>query len=394
MAKFLSNTQKQNLLKNKLTTSKTILQNYDINNFDHLQMLTNYVSDQQANKFNSTDLNLTIDSQDELVTKIKNYLTTNNFYQQNWLNEKRLSQCGRAAYLVYQHNDSLHFKTVKVINSTENIINQLTTCTILFHQWQDENNTTLIMHATYQLVTDHVEVTRKIYQLDEEGSLSSTPLDYDQHNFDQSFGKTETLKINYLPIIIFKNTPNGAKDCEYQIEKIKTLDLIYEQIILGTILNSTKFFLNTNGIIGNTQEQVNNMIHKFIKNNILVMENDPDHNPDPISAIMGTFNPKPLTNLYLKTQNQLLTNFNLELPEEKIIKDHTITITNHNGLVNLTNQTKLALRAQGLAAFISLLLTFDKDILKAKTFALKDNTDSLKILVQLKINSVGSSPLS
>ena len=63
MAKFLSHTQKQNLLKNKLTTSKTILQNYDINNFNHLQMLTNYVSDQQANKFNPLDLNLTINSQ-------------------------------------------------------------------------------------------------------------------------------------------------------------------------------------------------------------------------------------------------------------------------------------------------------------------------------------------
>ena len=44
------------------------------------------------------------------------------------------------------------------------------------------------------------------------------------------------------------------------------------------------------------------MIHKFIKNNILVMENDPDHNPDPISAIMETFNPEPLTNLYLNTE--------------------------------------------------------------------------------------------
>ncbi|AHF61451.1 hypothetical protein SMM_1080 [Spiroplasma mirum ATCC 29335] len=46
-------------------------------------MLTNYVSDQQANKFNPLDLNLTINSQNKLVTKIKNYLTTNNFYQQN-----------------------------------------------------------------------------------------------------------------------------------------------------------------------------------------------------------------------------------------------------------------------------------------------------------------------
>ncbi|AHI58589.1 hypothetical protein P344_06430 [Spiroplasma mirum ATCC 29335] len=83
MVKFLSHNQIQNLLKNKLTISKTIFQNYDINNFDYLQMLTNYVSDQQANKFNPLDLNLTINSQNKLVTKIKNYLTTNNFYQQN-----------------------------------------------------------------------------------------------------------------------------------------------------------------------------------------------------------------------------------------------------------------------------------------------------------------------
>ena len=95
-----------------------------------------------------------------------------------------MSQCGQDAYLVYQYNDGLQFKTVKVISSDQNIINQLTICTILFHQWQDENNNLLVMYATYQLTTDHVEVTRKIYCLDKEGSLSLTILDYEQHNFD------------------------------------------------------------------------------------------------------------------------------------------------------------------------------------------------------------------
>ncbi|AHI58590.1 hypothetical protein P344_06435 [Spiroplasma mirum ATCC 29335] len=36
-----------------------------------------------------------------------------------------MSQCGQAAYLVYQYNDNLQFKTVKVISSDQNIINHI-----------------------------------------------------------------------------------------------------------------------------------------------------------------------------------------------------------------------------------------------------------------------------
>ncbi|WP_342266151.1 hypothetical protein [Spiroplasma endosymbiont of Villa modesta] len=93
------------------------------------------------------------------------------------------------------------------------------------------------------------------------------PLDFKSFINNPNLLQEQTLNINYIPISIMRNKANELADCDKVMDKIKGLDVIYEQIVLDTILNSPKFIFNQT--YGNVQSTLEEAVRTLVTKNYI-----------------------------------------------------------------------------------------------------------------------------
>ncbi len=64
-----------------------------------------------------------------------------------------------------------------------------------------------------------------------------------------------------------RNKANELADCDKVMDKIKPLDVMYEQIVLDTILNSPKFIFNQP--YGNVQSLMEDAVRTLVTKNYI-----------------------------------------------------------------------------------------------------------------------------
>ncbi|WP_342275789.1 hypothetical protein [Spiroplasma endosymbiont of Nebria brevicollis] len=90
-----------------------------------------------------------------------------------------------------------------------------------------------------------------------------------------------------------RNRANEEPDCNKVMDKIKALNIFFEQIILDVILNSPKFVFNN--IYGNNQQTIDDAIRKLITKNYLFTDKSPNDTPNGlVTIIQGNFKGKTL----------------------------------------------------------------------------------------------------
>ncbi len=95
------------------------------------------------------------------------------------------------------------------------------------------------LFEVYTLNNEQVTINRAIYSISD--NKKQFPLNFKSFINNPNLEQEQTLNINYIPIAIMRNKANELADCNKVMDKIKALDVIYEQIVLDTILNSPKF---------------------------------------------------------------------------------------------------------------------------------------------------------
>lgn len=369
---------------NKYETDKSILDMFGFIAFGHENYYKSYISDNMANNLNPKKLLITI-SQPQLSEKVIEWLYKNNLQTKGWINIKRASDVGVSAFLLFLNDGKMNFQSVGIANREYDVLGNLIKCTIYYDDY-NKNNLNLRMYEIYELKENNsVEVSREIYQIDDNGKKIKKLDDYKRHTNNTKLDITQILDIDYIPITIFPNLPSEKSDTSGVEDKIKALDILYEQIILDGILNSTRFIINTNSLVGNVKNQTNKIIQNFIKKNVLILNYDETQNPLPFSTINGQFRGKELTYLYDWNITEINKRVPIHVPaihkgaQQSRQESSAVNIPANSGI-----EQRVLLLEENYNDFIRLLLKFDRD-LNSNSFS-SNEIDNLKINCSLNIN--------
>ncbi|WP_342223617.1 hypothetical protein [Spiroplasma endosymbiont of Asaphidion curtum] len=142
---------------------KSILRMYGFAPFGHEDYYKSYVADTMANALTPKKLEINI-SQQDLSPKIIAWLYKNDFQSKNWINEKRASDIGVSAFLIFLNQGIMNFQPIRVAEREYDVLGNLIQCTIFYDDYK-KNNLNLRMYETYQLENSKVKIIREIYEL-------------------------------------------------------------------------------------------------------------------------------------------------------------------------------------------------------------------------------------
>ncbi|MBP1526275.1 MAG: hypothetical protein H9Q67_07280 [Spiroplasma ixodetis] len=100
------------------------------------------------------------------------------------------------------------------------------------------------------------------------------------------------------------------------MDKIKALDVIYEQIVLDTILNSPKFIFSQT--YGNVQSLMEDAVRTLVtKNYIFKSGGDNNEQNENINMTSSNFKGKNLTDIYDWNVNEIFKRCGIHIPSQK-----------------------------------------------------------------------------
>ncbi|WP_342258210.1 hypothetical protein [Spiroplasma endosymbiont of Nomada ruficornis] len=272
-------------LENK-STHTSIWSYFGFNDFNHETYFTDFVAENNANLYNAP-----LDINNETI---KQYLIKQEFYRKNWNSIFKLSKLGISGYLIYIANDDLYFQVVDIQQRIYDITGKLIQCTIFYDSYQ-QNAQTVRLFEVYKLNNEQVTINRAIYSISD--NKKQFPLPFKEYSNNPNLEQEQTLNINYIPIAIMRNKANELADCNKVMDKIKALDVIYEQIVLDTILNSPKFIFDQT--YGNAKSTMDEAVRTLVTNNyIWKTTGDNNEKSENINMTSSNFKGKNLTDIY------------------------------------------------------------------------------------------------
>ncbi|WP_425380805.1 hypothetical protein [Spiroplasma endosymbiont of Polydrusus pterygomalis] len=364
--KFLTN-------KNK-STHASILNYFGFNNFNHETYFTDFVAENNANLYNAP-----LDINNETIKK---YLIQQEFYRKNWNSIFKLSKLGISGYLIFIANDDLYFQVVDIQQRVYDITGKLIQCTIFYDNY--EQNTQMVrLFEVYTLNNEQVTINRTIYSISD--NKKQFPLDFKSYINNPNLSQEQTLNINYIPIAIMRNKANELADCNKVMDKIKALDVIFEQIVLDTILNSPKFIFSQT--YGNVQSLMEEAVRTLVtKNYIFKSAGDNNEQNESVNMTSSNFKGKNLTDIYDWLVNEISKRCGIHIPSQKKSAQQSVP---ESTAVNISTinyiEQKLWQFNIDILKFIQLLVSIDKDLLTSKTFNIDDEQDINNLTVKLKL---------
>jgi len=174
------------------------------------------------------------------------------------------SKVGITAYVIFANNSKLFFQRVNLSNRIYDVTGKLVEATI-FYEPYTKNSTEVLLYETYKLNADNqVEIYRYFNETKNNQKIERVEDEkFKDYILNSQLENKQVLNINYLPIMPFKNKPDETSDCYLAEEKIQTLDILFEQIILDVVINSPKFLFYNE--YGNQQAQVQDTIRKLVE---------------------------------------------------------------------------------------------------------------------------------
>lgn len=364
--KFLTN-------KNK-STHASILNYFGFNDFNHENYFTDFVAENNANLYNAP-----LDINNETI---KQYLIQQEFYRKNWNSIFKLSKLGISAYLIYIANDDLYFQVVDIQQRVYDITGKLIQCTIFYDSYQ-QNAQMVRLFEIYTLNNEQIIINRSIYSVND--NKKQFPLDFKSFINNPNLEQKQTLNINYIPIAIMRNKANELADCDKVMDKIKALDVIYEQIVLDTILNSPKFIFNST--YGNVKDLLEDAVRILVtKNYIFKSGGDSNEQNENINMTSSNFKGKNLTDIYDWNVNEIFKRCGIHIPSQKKSAQQSVP---ESTAVNISTinyiEQKLWQFNIDILKFIQILVRLDKDLLNSKTFNINDEQEINNLTVKLKL---------
>ncbi|WP_342257804.1 hypothetical protein [Spiroplasma endosymbiont of Nomada ruficornis] len=364
--KFLTN-------KNK-STHDSILNYFGFNDFNHETYFTDFVAENNANLYNDP---LEINNE-----TIKQYLIQQEFYRKNWNSIFKLSKLGISGYLIYIANDNLYFQVVDIQQRVYDITGKLIQCTIFYDNYE-QNAQTVRLFEVYTLNNEQVTINRAIYSIND--TKKQNKLDFKSYINNPNLVQEQILNINYIPIAIMRNKANEQADCEKVMDKIKALDVIYEQIVLDTILNSPKFIFSQT--YGNVQSALEEAVRTLVTKNYIFKSggynNEQNEN---INMTNSNFKGKNLTDIYDWNVNEIFKRCGIHIPSQKKSAQQSVP---ESTAVNISTinyiEQKLWQFNIDILKFIQILVRMDKDLLNSKTFNINDEQKINNLTVKLKL---------
>ncbi|WP_338973620.1 hypothetical protein [Spiroplasma endosymbiont of Tricholauxania praeusta] len=364
--KFLTN-------KNK-STHASILNYFGFNDFNHETYFTDFVAENNANLYNAP-----LDINNETI---KQYLINQEFYRKNWNSIFKLSKLGISGYLIFIANDDLYFQVVDIQQRVYDITGKLIQCTIFYDSYE-QNAQMVRLFEVYTLNNEQVTINRAIYSVND--SKKQFPLDFKSFINNPNLAQEQTLNINYIPIAIMRNKANELADCNKVMDKIKALDVIYEQIVLDTILNSPKFIFSQT--YGNVQSALEDAVRTLVtKNYIFKSGGDSNEQNENINMTNSNFKGKNLTDIYDWNVNEIFKRCGIHIPSQKKSAQQSVP---ESTAVNISTinyiEQKLWQFNIDILKFIQILVRLDKDLLNSKTFNINDEQEINNLTVRLKL---------
>ncbi|WP_338973389.1 hypothetical protein [Spiroplasma endosymbiont of Tricholauxania praeusta] len=364
--KFLTN-------KNK-STHASILNYFGFNDFNHETYFTDFVAENNANLYNAP-----LDINNETIKK---YLIQQEFYRKNWNSIFKLSKLGISGYLIFIANDDLYFQVIDIQQRVYDITGKLIQCTIFYDSYQ-QNAQNVRLFEIYTLNNEQVTINRAIYSISD--NKKQFPLDFKSFINNPNLEQEQTLNINYIPIAIMRNKANELADCDKVMDKIKALDVIYEQIVLDTILNSPKFIFNQT--YGNVQSALEQTVRTLVtKNYIFKSGGDNNEQNENINMTNSNFKGKNLTDIYDWNVNEIFKRCGIHIPSQKKSAQQSVP---ESTAVNISTinyiEQKLWQFNIDILKFIQILVRLDKDLLNSKTFNINDEQEINNLTVRLKL---------
>ncbi|WP_342260665.1 hypothetical protein [Spiroplasma endosymbiont of Notiophilus biguttatus] len=169
-----------------------------------------------------------------------------------------------------------------------------------------------------------------------------------------------------------RNKANELADCDKVMDKIKALDVIYEQIVLDSILNSPKFIFDQT--YGNVQSSMEEAVRILVpKNYIWKTTGDNNEKNENINMTSSNFKGKNLTDIYDWNVNEIFKRCRIHIPSQKKSAQQSVpkSIAVNISTINYIEQ-KLWQFNIDILKFIQLLVRLDKDLLNSKTFNIND----------------------
>lgn len=362
-----------NLSKEK-TLHASILDFFGFNSFNHETHFTDFVAENNANLYNAP---LQINNE-----KIKQYLIQQEYYRKNWNSIFKLSKLGISGYLIYIANDNLYFQLIDIEQRIYDITGKLIQCTIFYENYQ-KNAQTVRMFEIYTINNNQLKINRAIYSISD--NKKQFALDFATYNNNPNLAQEQILNINYITISVMRNRANEEPDCNKVMDKIKALDIFFEQIILDVILNSPKFVFNN--IYGNNQQLIDDAIRKLIAKNYLFTDKSPNDSPNGlVSIIQGNFKGKTLSDVYDWLVNEISKRCGIHIPSQKKSAQQSVpeSAAVNISTVNYIEQKLWQFNIDSLK-FIQLLVRVDKDLLDSKTFEIKTEQEIDNLTVKLTL---------
>ncbi|WP_339041692.1 hypothetical protein [Spiroplasma endosymbiont of Apeira syringaria] len=364
--KFLTN-------KNKSTHS-SILNYFGFNDFNHETYFTDFVAENNANLYNAP-----LDINNETI---KQYLIQQEFYRKNWNSIFKLSKLGISGYLIFIANDDLYFQVVDIQQRVYDITGKLIQCTIFYDSYE-QNAQMVRLFEVYTLNNEQVTINLAIYSISD--NKKQFPLNFKSFINNPNLEQEQTLNINYIPIAIMRNKANELADCNKVMDKIKALDVIYEQIVLDTILNSPKFIFNQT--YGNVQSTLEQAVRELVTKNYLFKSGgDNNEKNENINMTSSNFKGKNLTDIYDWNVNEIFKRCGIHIPSQKKSAQQSVP---ESTAVNISTinyiEQKLWQFNIDILKFIQILVRMDKDLLNSKTFNINDEQEINNLTVKLKL---------
>ncbi|WP_342253960.1 hypothetical protein [Spiroplasma endosymbiont of Zeiraphera isertana] len=313
---------------------------------------------------------------------IKQYLINQEFYRKNWNSIFKLSKLGISGYLIFIANDDLYFQVVDIQQRVYDITGKLIQCTIFYDSYE-QNAQIVRLFEIYTLNNEQVTINRAIYSISD--NKKRFPLDFKSFINNPNLEQEQTLNINYIPIAIMRNKANELADCNKVMDKIKALDVIYEQIVLDTILNSPKFIFSQT--YGNVQSALEDAVRTLVtKNYIFKSGGDSNEQNENINMTSSNFKGKNLTDIYDWNVNEIFKRCGIHIPSQKKSAQQSVP---ESTAVNISTinyiEQKLWQFNIDILKFIQILIRLDKDLLNSKSFNINDEQEINNLTVKLKL---------
>lgn len=374
------NTDKKDNKKVKKTETKNLINSIltilGIDRFNHQERFPEWVAEHNANLFNVPVTTA--------YSSVNNYLITSNWYEKNWMALKIKSKIGITAYVIFANNSKLFFQRVNLSNRIYDVTGKLVEATA-FYEPYTKNSAEVLLYETYKLNADNqVEIYRYFNETKNNQKIERVEDEkFKDYILNSQLENKQVLNIDYLPIVPFKNKPDETSDCYLAEEKIQTLDILFEQIILDVVINSPKFLFYNQ--YGNQQAQVQDAIRKLVEWNYFFTQEEKD-----IQILDGTFKGKTLTDVVDWMVNEISKRIFLYIPSQKKSAQQTKDESESINISTITAvEQKILQYKNDVFNFLKTLINFDRDILSSQTFNITEEItwENLKLAMDI-INPV------